>query len=116
MRKAALDHVRQLNIARPHLTAADLARGFQFGGARIPLINPRGIFKPKRMRYLLSIKTVFPTPGARVWYDDQRVVQQQIYESAEFVDYAFMGQNPEANDNRLLREAMEERVPIIYFI
>lgn len=117
MRQAALDHVRQLNIARPHLTSSDLAKGFQFEGQRIPLVNPqRGIFKPRQMRYLLSIRTVFPRPGARVWYDDQRVAHRQIYESAELVDYAFMGKDPASSDNKLLREAMRERVPIIYFI
>jgi len=41
------------------------------------------------MRYLLSIKTVFPRPGARIWYDDQREVHRQIFESEEAVDYAF---------------------------
>ena len=49
---------------------------------RIPLVNPqRGIFKPRQMRFLQSIKTVFPRPGARVWYDDQRQVHRQIFES-----------------------------------
>jgi len=81
------------------------------------LINPqRGIFKPKQMRHLLSIKTVFPKPGAKVWYDDQRQVHRQIYEGDEAVDYAFMGENPDAADNRWLREAMENRVPVIYFL
>lgn len=117
LRKAAFDHIQQLNVSRPHLTSADLAKGFQFGGERVPLVNPqRGIFKPKKMAHLLSIRTVFPRPGARVWYDDQRVVHRQIYESAELVDYAFMGTDPEASDNRLLRGAMEQRVPIIYFV
>jgi putative restriction endonuclease len=31
------------------------------------------------MKYLLSIKTVFPRPGGRVWYDDQRDVHRQIF-------------------------------------
>lgn len=30
--------------------------------------------------------------------------------------YAFMGKNPDAADNRWLREALEARVPIIYFL
>jgi hypothetical protein len=48
-----------------------------FDGVRIPLINPqRGIFKPQQMRFLLSIKTVFPKPGGKVWYDDQREARQ----------------------------------------
>src|SRR3546814_7565526 len=83
----------------------------------MPLVNPqRGIFKPRQMRDLLSIRTVFPRSGARVWYDDQRQVHRQIFESDEAVDYAFMGQDPGAADNRWLREAYEHEVPAIYFL
>ena len=76
LRQAAFDHVTLLTTPRGGvLDAADLAGGFEFGGERIPLINPRrGIFKPRQMEHLLSIKTVFPRRGARVWYDDQREV------------------------------------------
>jgi len=117
MRAAAFSAVRQLIEVRGDLTAQDLKVGFSFQGERIPFINPqRGIFKPRQMRYLLSIKTVFPRPGARVWYDDQRQVHRQIYAGDETVDYAFMGQDHDAADNRWLREAMEERIPIIYFL
>ena len=74
------------------MTAAELKPGFQFRGARIPLVNPqRGIFKPQQMKHLLSIRTVFPRPGGRVWYDDQREVHRQIYDEMESVEYAFMG-------------------------
>ena len=117
MRMAAFDHVRKLGEIHDHLTTAELNPGFVFKGARIPLVNPqRGIFKPKQMRFLLSIKTVFPKPGAKVWYDDQREVHRQIFESEETVDYAFMGQDPNAADNRWLREAHENQIPIIYFL
>jgi putative restriction endonuclease len=68
------------------------------------------------MRYLLSIRTVFPRSGARVWYDDQREVHRQIYQGKEAVEYAFMGRDTQAADNRWLREAMEAGVPIIYFL
>jgi hypothetical protein len=57
------------------------------------------------MRFLLSIKTVFPKPGGKVWYDDQREVHRQIFEGDETIDYAFMGRDPDAADNRWLREA-----------
>jgi putative restriction endonuclease len=117
MRTAAFEHVRSLNATRDHLASDDLKQGFLFEGERIPLVNPqRGIFKPRQMRYLLSIRTVFPKPGAKVWYDDQRRVHQQIYDSSDLVDYAFMGTNPDAADNRWLREAYDEYIPIIYFI
>jgi len=47
----------------------------------------RGIFKPRQMERLLSIKTVFPRRGARVWYDDQRDAHRQIYAGDDVVDY-----------------------------
>lgn len=117
IRQAAFAHIRRLNAVKDHLTSADLAAGFEFESERIPLVNPqRGIFKPRQMKYLLSIRTVFPRPGAKVWYDDQRTAHRQIYESTEWVDYAFMGTDPDAADNRWLREAMEQLIPVIYFI
>ena len=86
MRLAAFEHVRKLSELHNHLTSKELKPGFTFDGERTPLVNlRRGIFKPRQMRYLLSIKTVFPRPGARVWYDDQREVHRQIYESDESV-------------------------------
>jgi putative restriction endonuclease len=117
LRRAAFDHVRRLTDIRGDLTSADLRTGFQFRGERVPIINPqRGIFKPQRMQYLLSIRTVFPRSGARVWYDDQRQVHRQIYEGVDAVEYAFMGHDSEAADNRWLREALDAGIPIIYFL
>jgi putative restriction endonuclease len=68
------------------------------------------------MSALLSIRTVFPRQGGRVWYDDQREAHRQIYENNEVVEYAFMGTDPNSADNRWLHEAMESQVPIIYFL
>jgi putative restriction endonuclease len=117
MRTAAFEHVRMMAEIHDNLTATELKPGFVFRGDRIPLVNPqRGIFKPLQMRFLLSIKTVFPKPGGKVWYDDQREVHRQIFEGDETIDYAFMGTNPDAADNRWLREAFENRIPIIYFL
>lgn len=117
LRIAAFREVRRLADVNGDLTSRDLRAGFQFEGERIPLINPqRGIFKPTQMRFLLSIRTVYPRPGARVWYDDQRNVHRQIYEGDEAVDYAFMGQKADAAENRWLREAMANDVPFIYFL
>jgi putative restriction endonuclease len=116
--QAAFSHVDRLAILRGGvLDSADLAGGFEFGGERIPLINPqRGIFKPRQMAHLLSIKTVFPRRGARVWYDDQREAHRQIYAGDDVVDYAFKGTDPNSPDNRWLRDAMQQRIPVIYFL
>lgn len=116
MRMAAAEHVRRAATADV-LTSEQLSQGFTFEGQRIPLVNPqRGIFKPQSMEHLLSVRTVFPRSGARVWYDDQRIVHEQVVRGHELVDYAFMGNNPDAADNRWLRRAHEAQVPILYFL
>lgn len=116
MRQAAVSQLERLGVGRA-LTCEDLAAGFQFQGQRIPFVNPqRGIFKPRVMQHLLSVRTVYPRTGARVWYDDQRRVHGQIHAGDELVDYAFMGIDPNAADNQWLRNAMIAAVPLIYFL
>jgi putative restriction endonuclease len=116
IRLAAVEHINRVS-AGGVITSDDLKAGFFVNGARVPLVNPqRGIFKPASMKYLLSIRTVFPRTGARVWYDDQRAVQGQIERGDELVDYAFMGTDPEAADNRWLREARDDQIPVLYFL
>lgn len=116
-RMAAFEQGRRLNAVHDHLRGKALHPGFLFEGECIPLVNlQRGIFKPRQMRLLLSLTTVFPRPGSKIWYDDQREVHRQIFAGDETVDYAFMGQDPEAADNRWLHEAYKHRIPVIYFL
>ena len=117
IRAEAFRQVRRLQEVHDHLDSDHLRAGFQYRGERLPLINQqRGIFKPRQMRHLLSVRTVYPRPGARVWYDDQRDVHRQIFEGVDAVDYAFMGTNPDVAENRWLREAFEQQTPILYFL
>lgn len=116
IRLAAVEHLRRLG-AGGVISSDELVAGFFVDEKRVPLTNPgRGIFKPASMKYLLSVKTVFPSRGRKVWYDDQREVHEQINRGDELVDYAFMGDDPNAADNRWLREAAEAQIPIIYFL
>jgi putative restriction endonuclease len=68
LRQAAFNHVNRLAARKGGiLDSTDLSDGFQFQGQRIPLVNPqRGIFEPRQMAGLLSIRTVFPRQGQRV--------------------------------------------------
>lgn len=117
LRLAAFDHVRLLALRHDHLTSAHLSPGLIVDGERVPLVNPqRGIFKPRQLSRLPSIRTVFPRAGAKIWYDDQRRVHDQIYSGHDIVDYAFMGDDPEVAENRWLREAFEDQTPVIYFL
>jgi hypothetical protein len=68
------------------------------------------------MPFLLSIRTVFPRKGGRVWYDDRRHVHQQIFAGNDQLNYAFMGTDPEAPEDIWLREAAERQIPLIYFL
>jgi putative restriction endonuclease len=116
LRLAAFEHIKRISIGGV-VTSDDLRKGFDLDGIRVPLINPqRGIFKPASMKYLLSVRTVYPSTGRRVWYDDQREVHAQIERGDELVDYAFMGADPDAADNRWLREARDAQIPILYFL
>lgn len=116
IRLAAVEHLKRAS-AGGVLSSEDLKAGFTFEGKRLPLINPqRGIFKPTSVRYLLSVRTVFPTSGRRIWYDDQLRVHDQIERGDELIDYAFMGTDSEAADNRWLREAYEVGIPLLYFL
>lgn len=117
IRAAAFSHIQHLAKAHGHISSDDLSAGFRYAGARVPFVNPqRGIFKPKQMKHLLSVRTVFPRQGARVWYDDQRDVHRQIYLGQETVEYSFMGADPQAPENRWLQDAYMHRTPIIYFL
>lgn len=117
IRYAAFKKIQDLQQNHLFLTSNELRPGFNFDGQRIPLHNPpRGIFKPRSMKFLLSVKTVFPRPGGKVWYDDQLLAHRQIFESEDLIEYSFQGEDPDVADNRWLREAYENRVPIIYFL
>ena len=117
MRMAAFEHVRKLSTIYTHLPSTEIRKGFVFEGKRFPLRNPqRGIFKPKEMKFLLSIQTVFPRVGGRIRYEDQIDAHRKLFSSAESIHYDFMGDNPDAAENRWLREAYENRIPIIYFL
>jgi putative restriction endonuclease len=110
-------HLRRMASGGGTLSSSDLLAGVEIDGKRVPIVNPRrGIFKPSQLRYLLSIRTVYPKTGAKVWYDDQREVHAQIESGEEVVEYAFQGANPDSFDNQWLREAMQEQVPLLYFL
>jgi len=56
-----------------------------------------------------------PRRGTRVW-SDQREAHRQTYAGDDVVDYAFMGSDPNSPDNRWLRDAMQQQIPVIYFL
>ena len=117
MRQAAFERIRNLSEEHDPLPFKYLNQGFCHEGKRIRLVNLwRGIFKPPEMKFLLSIRTVVARHDRAPRYDDQLKAHHQIFQGSETIDYDFMGDNPEAAENRWLREASENGIPVIYFL
>lgn len=86
------------------LPRALLAEGLTLNEARVPLLGPQGIFKPRVLRDApLSITTAPNGP-----YDD-------AFGPNDLLRYRYRGTDPDHADNRGLRFAMQERLPLIYF-
>jgi putative restriction endonuclease len=84
-------------------------RGQHFGFAS----QAEGIYRPKGMSGLLSVKTVVPREGRQIWYHDQ--VDPELLSPGDTFSYAFKGTDPDTVQNQWLNEAMEQQLPIIYF-
>jgi putative restriction endonuclease len=81
-----------------------LATGFVLDGVRVSLLGPQGIFKPKVLSGVpLSITTA---PGGP--YDDS-------FGQDGLLRYRYRGTDPNHFENRGLREAMQRRIPLVYF-
>lgn len=83
--------------------------GFVFEDERIGLIDQsRGIRRPAVLRGALSIMTTYSPTEASAPYDDAPGPDG-------FLRYKYRGTDPEQGDNRAIREAMDERLPMIWF-
>lgn len=82
-----------------------LLKGFPFRGQQIGLMSPaQGIFKPKSLSLIpISITTTVKSP-----YEDALMVDG-------YIRYKYRGTDPMHIDNRGLRQAMHDKVPLIYF-
>ncbi|HEX7085750.1 MAG TPA: HNH endonuclease [Vicinamibacterales bacterium] len=86
-----------------------LLAGFVYEGQRIPLMGPKGIFKPRVLPEMpLSITTVAVEEGETRPYDDT------VGEDG-LLRYRYRGTDPQHPDNVGLRLARQRRVPLIYF-
>ena len=104
IRRAAFDWLaEQVALHDDVLPWSVLIRGFDFKGARVPLVSMQGIFKPRVCELPLSIRTAIDGP-----YDDR------AGEEGRFL-YAYRGTNPKHSDNVGLRELMRRRIPLVYF-
>ena len=106
IRSAAFSWLQELLERRDDtLSRSLLEQGFEYQGKRIHVIGPQGIFKPAQVAYYpLSITTTTSGP-----YSDS------FDADGEYLLYSYRGTDPEFHENRRLRDAMRDRVPLIYF-
>lgn len=105
-RNAAFAWLRQqTDLFGDVLTREVLETGFRYQGQRTRLVGPQGIFKPAQIQhYPLSITTTTKGPYKDAFDPDGR-----------YLLYSYRGTNPEHHENRRLRDAMRDQVPLIYF-
>jgi putative restriction endonuclease len=117
IRMVAFDHLSHLSQVYGDLPASVISPGFMYQGEQVALMTrARGIFKPKQMKTLLSITTVVPRSGRTVWYDDQLSAHKDVFESDDSVTYAFQKGAADSSSNRLLKDAMQRQIPVVYFL
>lgn len=106
VRNAAFNWLK-LQVARfgDTLSRTTLEQGFGFQGTRVRLVGPQGIFKPAPIRYFpISITTTTKGP-----------YQDSFDPDGNYLQYSYRGTDPEFHENRRLRDAMVNRIPLIYF-
>lgn len=115
MRLAAFRQLAALNAGGPTLRWADLQYGFEFEGRRFLLATQQGIWKPKEMDYVLSLRTGRGADAER--YIDHHVAEQSArYDGVDRIQYAFRGDDAEHSDNRNLVAAFAAGIPLIYLL
>lgn len=113
-REVALHAVERLALeCNGRIPWSRIAEGFTYKGQTILFASKAlGIFKPKEMSGALSVKTVKPRAGRRIWYRDQ-ASDVDFDQYTGLLSYNLAEKSPAANE--YLRKSFERKSPIIYF-
>ena len=115
IRAAAFAALDQLVLTHgPRLPWSAIDRGFRFGGEKVHFAGrATGIFKPRQMSAALSIRTVAPRAGRRIWYRDQ--VGEPDYRTG-LLAYDLARGGRQDSTNLALDEARRRCAPLVYFV
>lgn len=114
VRLAAFSTLERLTASKGGVISREaMTLGFTLDGARMPFaLRARGIWKPGVLGphgAALSLTTASIRKGTKPRYDDQVASEEGWFE------YRYQGTDPDAADNRAVRQAMERGLPLIYF-
>ncbi len=109
IRAAMFDHLDRLQATSPDGSLSSSAiNAFEFEGRVVRLIVQAGIWKPAGLQAALTIRTTYTPPNQLPPYADD--VEGGV------VHYKYRGTDPNHADNRALRQAMVEALPLAYFV
>ncbi|OJX95319.1 MAG: hypothetical protein BGO96_10695 [Micrococcales bacterium 73-15] len=110
LRHAAFTWLDRQRAAGKEAFSQEETSGLDLAGETIRLMpTQQGIWKPRGHAAALSIRTVYRTEGTDRPYDD-------AVGTDGFYRYKMRGDDPNHFENRALREAMIERLPLIWWI
>jgi len=105
IRHAVFDWLaEQVDLHGDVLPRAVLQEGMNYHGQRVPLVGPKGIFKPA----ILNDGPISITTSPNSPYDD-------AFGADQLLSYRYRGTDPGHSDNVGLRYAMQQRIPLVYF-
>lgn len=108
-RAAAMAWLTESTTSERDWLRSETLREFHFHGVRIPLIDAqRGIRKPAVALAAVSMRTVYRPEGGERPYED-------AIGSDDLLRYKWRGDDPQHAENRALRSAMREELPLIWF-
>jgi putative restriction endonuclease len=109
IRKTAFTHLRDLVSQFGELLPYSvLAKGFPFQGRTVHLVSQQGIFIPAGMDVPLSIRTTPERPDRSRPYEDE-------VGPDGLLRYRYRGEDVTHRENRGLRQAWAETIPLIWF-
>lgn len=114
MRLAAFRHLVGLNHGGAPVHWSELTYGFEHANERFQLVGVAGIWKPRAMPHLLSVRTGLGRDAEG--YEDYESGIEEVLNGADHVRYAFRRGNVNHAHNRYLYDAMTHDVPLFYFL
>jgi putative restriction endonuclease len=109
IRAAMFNHLDRLLATSPDGSLSSSAiNAFEFEGRVVRLVVQAGIWKPAGLQAALTIRTTYTPPNQLPPYADD--VEGGV------VHYKYRGTDPDHADNRALRQAMVDALPLAYFV
>ncbi|MCW2741065.1 MAG: putative restriction endonuclease [Blastococcus sp.] len=99
----------RLAAERPEGIQSSELNKFAVAGRPLKLVVQPGIWKPAELEAALTIRTTYTAPNQLPPYVDD-------ISAGGLVKYAYRGTDPNHSDNRALRAAMRDQLPMAYFI